>query len=293
MVANERVSIVVPLYNKGFYVRRALESILRQTYPCFEVVVVDDGSTDEGPAAVQNLAAGDDRISLVAQANAGPGAARNRAVHEAKGSLIAFLDADDEWEPHFLDLAFATFEAYPTASAVALAYRIIYPSGSEHALDFKCGIHAGATGIIENYFQSLLDGDPPVWTSSVVVRRSVFERLGGFPPLLRGEDTAFWSSVALSYSIAFANVVSATFHMDADVAYRATMRLLLVNENDAKHVLSPLDEALAGSLPVTVAGAVRRYRQRRLSGDDPSKLDVRASRPCPKHFCPVWAVQRQ
>ena len=123
----------------------------------------------------------------------------------------------------------------------------------------------GATGVIENYFQSLLDGAPPIWTSSVVIRREVFNNLGGFPPLLRAEDTAFWSLMALSYPIAFANVMSATFHMDADTAYRATMRLLLVHEDDARHVLSPLDKALAdGLLPNAIAAAVRRYRQKRL-----------------------------
>jgi len=246
-------------------VRRALESILNQTRSCSEIIVVDDGSTDHGPTIVRGLAAGNDRVRLITQTNSGPGPARNRAIKEAKGSLVAFLDADDEWEPHFLELAVSTLQAHPTVAAAALAYRIIYPNGSSHVLKFRCGVPAGATGVIENYFQALLDGAPPVWTSSVVIRREVFKNLGGFPPLHRAEDTAFWSSMALSYPIAFANVLSATFHMDADAAYRAAMRLLLVREDDARHVLSPLDNALAdGLLPNTIATAVRRYRQRRL-----------------------------
>src|SRR6266403_854244 len=266
MVENRCISIIVPLFNKGPYVERALESIINQTYSSFETIVVNDGSTDDGPKVVKKLTARNDRIHLITQTNSGPAAARNRGIKETKGSFIAFLDADDEWAPHFLELAVSTFHAHPSAAAAALAYRIIYPNGSGHVPDFQCGVPVGATGIVENYFQAVLDGAPPICTPSVVIRRAVFEQLGGFPPLRRGQDTAFWGTVALHYPIAFANVVSATCHLDADKAYRATLRLVPVNEDDAKHVLSPLDEALSGGLlPDALASAVRRYRHRRLA----------------------------
>lgn len=266
-MANDRaISVVMPLYNKAPYVARAIESIQQQTHASGEIVVVDDGSTDGGAHVVEKLALRDARIRLVRQRNAGPSAARNLGIREATGEFIALLDADDEWAPHFLELAASTFEQHPEAALCALAYEVVYPSGSKQGLDFRCGIPTGGAGIVENYFQALLDGAPPVWTSSVMIRRAVFERLGGFPPLARGEDTAFWSNVAVSYPIAFANVVSATFHLDADTTQRAAMRLITVDEEDAKFVLAPLDDSLLeGRLSSKVVAAVKRYRRKRLA----------------------------
>jgi glycosyltransferase involved in cell wall biosynthesis len=266
MVNAANISVVMPLYNKGPYVGRAIVSALKQTQACTEILVVDDGSTDDGAATVEKVALQDGRIRLIRQDNSGPGSARNRGVREAKGDFIAFLDADDEWESHFLELANATVRRFPEAGACAMAYRMVYPNGSRHELEFHCGVPAGASGIIDNYFQALFDGAPPIWTSSVMIRREVFGVVGNFPPIARGEDTAFWSAVAVSFPIAFANVVSSTFHLDADTKQRAAMRYVLVDEVDAKHVLEPLDRALcSGRLTRDVAAAVRRYRRKRLA----------------------------
>ncbi len=95
------VTVVVPLFNKGPYVKRALDSIANQSFRDFEVLVVDDGSTDDGPCTAERYP--DPRFRLIRQANSGPGAARNRGVEAARGGLIAFLDADDEWLPDYLE----------------------------------------------------------------------------------------------------------------------------------------------------------------------------------------------
>src|ERR1017187_2762295 len=105
-----RVSVIVPLYNKSTWIDRCLDSILGQTFTHFEIVVVDDGSTDDGPAKV--AARGDERIRLIRQANAGPGAARNRGVSEARGELIAMLDADDAWDSDYLAESVRLLEGY-------------------------------------------------------------------------------------------------------------------------------------------------------------------------------------
>ncbi len=94
------VSVIIPLYNKGKYVGRALDSVFSQTFKDFEVVVVDDGSEDEGPDIVRRYK--DKRLRLIQQDNAGPGVARNRGISETTGHYVAFLDADDEWLPNFL-----------------------------------------------------------------------------------------------------------------------------------------------------------------------------------------------
>ena len=96
------VSVIIPLYNKGEHVGRALDSVFSQTYKDFEVVVVDDGSSDEGPDIVRKY--NDTRLRLIQQDNFGPGAARNRGIRETTGHYVAFLDADDEWLPDFLKI---------------------------------------------------------------------------------------------------------------------------------------------------------------------------------------------
>lgn len=95
-----KVSVIIPLYNKGKFVGRALDSVFSQTFEDFEVVVVDDGSEDEGPDIVRRYK--DKRLRLIQQDNVGPGAARNRGIRETTGCYVAFLDADDEWLPDFL-----------------------------------------------------------------------------------------------------------------------------------------------------------------------------------------------
>src|SRR5690349_15878628 len=109
------VTVVIPLYQKAGSVQAAIRSVLAQRFASFELIVVDDGSTDEGPALVRGV--GDPRIRLVHQANQGPGAARNRGLAEARAPLIAFLDADDEWTAEFLELGVAALAAAPDCAA--------------------------------------------------------------------------------------------------------------------------------------------------------------------------------
>src|SRR5947208_1919794 len=94
------VSVVIPVFNRHRYVREAIESVLAQTYPAVEVVVTDDGSTDETPDVLRSFG---DRIRVITQPNAGIAAARNVAVGAARGSLIALLDSDDRWLPNKLE----------------------------------------------------------------------------------------------------------------------------------------------------------------------------------------------
>ena len=108
------ISVVIPLYNKERYIARAIQSALGQTYGDFELIVVDDGSTDGSVDIVSQFA--DTRLRLINQANAGVGAARNRGIKDAKYELITFLDADDEWMPDFLETVLELREEFPEAS---------------------------------------------------------------------------------------------------------------------------------------------------------------------------------
>src|SRR5262249_6747465 len=112
------ISIVIPLYNKAPHVRRAIASVFAQKDPGedLEVVVIDDGSTDGGAETVEQI--GDPRIRLVRQANAGASAARNRGGAQARGWLVAFLDADDEWRPHKIARQATAFREHKTVGAL-------------------------------------------------------------------------------------------------------------------------------------------------------------------------------
>ena len=99
--AAPRVSVVVPVYNKGRYLRRAVDSVLAQSFTDFELILVDDGSTDDSLAVAREYT--DPRVRVIRQANSGAGAARNRGIDEARATMVAFLDGDDEWVPAFLD----------------------------------------------------------------------------------------------------------------------------------------------------------------------------------------------
>ncbi len=115
----ERVTVVIPLYNKARTVQRALSSVLGQTVADFEVIVVDDGSTDGSGDVVRRCL--DRRVRLVVQQNAGPGVARNKGLADARTGLVSFLDADDEWCPTFLEENLRTLETYGTEASVVCA----------------------------------------------------------------------------------------------------------------------------------------------------------------------------
>jgi len=123
-----RVSVIVPLYNKAPYVRRALDSVAAQTFGDFELIVVDDGSTDEGASVVESF--GDGRVRLIRQENTGPGAARNRGINEARGEVLAFLDADDEWLPTYLEEGLRALDAAGPSVAAATCGYFEHPSGA-------------------------------------------------------------------------------------------------------------------------------------------------------------------
>lgn len=140
--ASPRLSVVVPLYNKGPYVLRCLRSIAAQTEGDFEAIVVDDGSTDNGPAAVEEFLAGDRRFRMIRQANAGPGAARNRGIAEARAALLAFLDADDEWLPGHLAEGAAILDR-TAAAAVSTSVINLPGEGTNEPLWRRRGLPEG------------------------------------------------------------------------------------------------------------------------------------------------------
>ena len=164
LAADPALSVVVPLYNKEREVQRALRSVLAQTFADFEVIVVDDGSTDASVRVASQIV--DRRIRLVRQENGGVSAARNRGISEAQASLIAFLDADDEWMPHHLETLIRLRRVYPNCQVFAAGYVKRVACGPDHAAVLR-GVSTGNwEGVLEDYFGVAVCSDPPIWSSA-------------------------------------------------------------------------------------------------------------------------------
>jgi glycosyltransferase involved in cell wall biosynthesis len=210
------VTVVIPLYQKAGSVLGAIRSVLAQRVESFELVVVDDGSTDEGPALVRGV--GDPRIRLVHQPNQGPGAARNRGLAEARAPLIAFLDADDEWTPEFLEVGMAALAAAPD-SAAWVAGRVEGPMrrGRSRA-DRRNGVVAGRWRLPPDVRPRRLKYIVDFCHSScILARREAIERYTGYYSADRcsyGEDSYLWLQVVLNHPLAIDPLPRVWFHTE-------------------------------------------------------------------------------
>jgi glycosyltransferase involved in cell wall biosynthesis len=213
-----RVSIIIPLYNKAPYVRRALDSIAVQTLAGFEVIVVDDGSTDDGAAIVADYS--DARFRMIRQANAGPGAARNAGLAQAQGEFIAFLDADDDWLPNYLQESVSQLESLgPEVASLTSGY-IEYPAGtSTESMWRKRGLHDGVQRVAADTDASLVVSMLAYMSPcSTLTRTEVIRRWGGFYDREKcafGEDAFLWLKVLLNETVAFNLKPLAQFHREA------------------------------------------------------------------------------
>ena len=205
------ISIIIPLYNKEASIATALRGVLAQTYQDFEVVVVDDGSTDGGAAVVETF--DDPRIRLIRQENGGVSAARNRGIAEAKGEHVAFLDADDEWMPQFLEEIAALIAEYPECKARATNY-IFNSNGVKSPTILRKIPFAEGRGVLTNYFEVASYSHPPMWTSAVCIDRDLLQEIGGFPLGIKsGEDLLVWARTAVRTQWAFSMKPMAQYNL--------------------------------------------------------------------------------
>lgn len=208
-----QVSVVIPLYNKEAYIKRALESILDQSAQDFEIIVVDDGSTDEGVRVIKEFR--DSRIVIVQQKNLGVSAARNRGILESKYELIAFLDADDEWMPNFLETILKLRVDYPHAGLYATNYHIVGNEGKTNTICDSLMPSTPINELLHNYFQIVKYGCHIFCSSSVAVPKQVFSQVGVFnDKVWWGEDDDIWGRIALKYPLAFSRKPCAFYYRD-------------------------------------------------------------------------------
>ena len=234
-----RFSVIMPLYNKAPYVRKAVESVVGQTYGDWELIVVDDCSTDGSATVVEKIV--DPRIRIVRLGvKGGVGAARNRAVAESTAAHICFLDADDWWEPTFLEEMAGLVERHPGAGIYGTGYYIVKNGRKRVApIGVDEGFTDGEINYCQVYARTLC---MPLTSISVCMPRRVFDETGGFPTDVRlGEDFLLWLRIALTHKAVLLNQPLANYNQDVVVAFRGTHHLHPPEQNMLWH----LDEWVA------------------------------------------------
>lgn len=178
-VLEPKVTVVLPAYNATQYIRETIDSVLKQSYQNFELLVIDDGSTDDTAEVVQAYVQQDSRVQLISQPNQGVSAARNHGTRRASGELIAFLDADDLWVPHKLE---AHVRHFSSDAKLGMSFaRIEYIDSNSKRTGQQS--HLRLKNILpQHFYQDNLACTP----SNVVVRREVLQEIGGFDSDLSG-----------------------------------------------------------------------------------------------------------
>lgn len=201
-MAEIKFSVIIPLYNKQESIQSTVQSVLAQTYTDFELIVVNDGSTDGSLKVVEKF--NDSRLRIVDKKNGGVSSARNAGIHVAKYSWIALLDGDDLWLPEFLEKACSMIKTYPDASVMSVEWN--YEDDS-YIFPYK------TEGYIQNYFAVCLQG-PVLSSSSIVINSKCFEGVGYFNEgLSNGEDIEMWSRLSKKNKIAFSPVKLAIYRV--------------------------------------------------------------------------------
>lgn len=207
------ISVVIPLYNKEHLIGETLRSVFAQTCQDFEVVVVDDGSTDSSVADVEKFT--DPRLRLISQANAGVSAARNAGIAAARGEFVALLDGDDLWKPEYLATQMELVCRYPSASVFATNYEFLGEGGKVASTLIRNLPFEGRDGLLTNYFKVAATSHPPICSISIMARRNAFESVGGFPLGVRsGEDLLTWARLACRYDIAYCRKPLSVFRVE-------------------------------------------------------------------------------
>ena len=207
------LSIIIPLYNKRNSLRSCIQSVLNQTYKNFEIIIVDDGSTDGSEEVVKEFS--DDRIRFERKENGGVSSARNRGVQLARNPWIAFLDADDIWAEWHLETIVHLSQIEPLALVLSTSIdTFISSQGVESKLNSvsKEFNHY----LIKDLHKDWLEKKQVICSSSAVVHISCFARVGYFrEDLIKGEDTDFWARLFEYFTFAKTDMITAFYRIES------------------------------------------------------------------------------
>lgn len=213
------VSIITPMYNGGRFVGETIESVLRQTYPHWEMIVIDDGSKDNGPDIVQSYAEQHPQIQLIRQANAGSAAARNNGIRRAKGQYIALLDADDTWNPEFLSSQLALMKE-KNAELVYSSHTRIDEAGQECLRPFMASEKETYRSMLKTCSISCLTGLYDTKTHGKVYLREDLKSLR--------DDYVYWLEIIKKVKVAYGNqAILANYRILSSSATAKKHRMIL------------------------------------------------------------------
>lgn len=235
---NIMISVVIPLYNKERVLWKTLDSVLVQNMKDFEVIIVNDGSTDNSRDVLNNYCKQNNeiasKITIIDQANTGVSAARNTGIKNAKYDYIAFLDADDLWDTDYLSRMIYLIKKYPQCAVFASSYKMVYDNTSE-ALMLQDAFFPFKEGVLSNYFK-VVASKQPFYTSSVVVCKTALEKVDMFPIGVKfGEDLIVWAKLAVHFQIAYWKEPLVNYVMTKDAEI-----------NSFGYTMSPISEDYVG-----------------------------------------------
>ncbi|GGK25558.1 glycosyl transferase [Yeosuana aromativorans] len=193
-------SVIVPLYNKEAFVEKTIKSVLNQTFTDFEIIVVDDGSTDNSFQILSQFT--DSRIQIIKQTNNGVSSARNSGIKNARADYIALLDADDYWYNNHLAELKKQIELFPVAGLYCNNYEVFYTETvnrpAQINLDYK-----EECLLVPDFFKASIV-NPVAWTSAVCFSKTIFNTIGQFRTHLKtAQDLDLWIRFALKYKVSF------------------------------------------------------------------------------------------
>ena len=233
MTEKIKFSVVIPLYNKENLVNRAINSVLSQTYDEYEIIVVNDGSTDNSVKSIEPFIMSG-KVRLINKDNGGVSSARNVGILKSNNKYVAFLDADDTWDINFLEVISSLICKTKNAALWGGRQRLIKPDGEV--------IYSGVSYLDDNYKNYVYDYfhvalDSLLFHAScIVIDREKIARAKIYfdEKLVKGEDIDFYVHIALYYDVAFVNKVVSTYYLDA--------------ENSAMKRYCPLSQRFIGNI---------------------------------------------
>ena len=213
-------SVVISVYNKADYIENTLKSVVNQSFDDFEVIVVNDGSSDNSLEIINSI--NDDRISVITTENLGASMARNKGIEESNSDFIALLDGDDYWDKDYLKTIYEAISIFPNQKVFSVAIAQKYKN---KIVPVDYSFNQTETFRIHNFFESskkysLLS------SSSVVFHKAIIKQTGKFDPnIVSGQDTDLWIRFGLHYDIVFINKQLVTYTHNTNSLSNTTFNL--------------------------------------------------------------------
>jgi len=205
-------SIIIPLYNKENYIESTLKSAFSQTFQDFEIIIVNDGSTDTSEVIVSSIQ--DAKIKMYSIENHGVSFARNYGIENSRANHVVFLDADDQWYAHHLEDLKKLITQFPDCGLYAKGYESVFYNKSVFKPKYL-DIEDNYFGIVDDYFHNS-QINAIAWTSAIAIPRMILDKYGLFDTALKsGQDTDLWVRIALKERVAFNSTISAKKIMTA------------------------------------------------------------------------------